>query len=99
MLLRTKLLKGGFIGEHRGIVVIPPPHRGAIIGVIKGDTRSLDYGSYVATEWYGSLGSPYIALCNGSYLSSSVHDRMLASHKSLMLCKTSFCWVAVAEFR
>ena len=29
------------------------------MGVIKGNTRSLDYSSYVATEWYGSLGSPY----------------------------------------
>ena len=34
--LESKLLKGGYIGEYMG----------SIIGVIKGGTRSLDYGSH-----------------------------------------------------
>ena len=34
--LKSKLLKGGYMGDYIGTT----------IGVIKGDTRSLDYSSY-----------------------------------------------------
>ena len=54
----SKLLKGGYIGDDIG----------STIGVIKGDTKSLDYSSYGLVSVVASLRIGYMGLCQNKGL-------------------------------